>query len=140
MNKTIAASCEVEIKVPFFDVDMMDIVWHGHYVKYFEVARCELLDKINYNYLQMRVSGYAWPVIDMRLRYARPAKFGQIIIVKTNISEWENRLKINYQIVDSQTGTRLTRGHTCQVAVHIATGEMCYESPDIIWEKLGLKK
>jgi len=140
MNEAKTLACEVEIEVPFFDVDMMEIVWHGHYVKYFEVARCVLLDNIDYNYMQMKASGYAWPVIDIRLRYARPAKFGQIIIVKTSISEWENRLKINYQIVDKQTGARLTRGHTCQVAVDMATAEMCYESPAIIWEKLGLIK
>lgn len=139
MNKVNLAS-EVEIDVPFFDIDLMEIVWHGHYVKYFEVARCVLLEKIDYNYMQMRESGYAWPVIDIRIRYARPAKFGQKIIVHAEISEWENRLKINYKIVDKLTGIRLTRGHSCQVAVDMQTEEMCYESPAILWEKLGLIK
>lgn len=134
------ATAEVEIEVPFFDVDLMEIVWHGHYAKYFELARCALLDKIGYNYMQMRDSGYAWPVIDLRIRYARPAKFGQKLIVRADLSEWENRLKINYRIADKLTGERLTRGHTYQVAVAIATGEMCYESPAILWEKLELRK
>jgi acyl-CoA thioester hydrolase len=134
------ASSEVEIEVPFFDVDLMEIVWHGHYVKYFEIARCALLDQIGYNYMQMRDSGYTWPVIDLRIRYAKPAKFGQKLIVRADIGEWENRLKINYRILDKQTGVRLTRGHTYQVAVDSATGEMCYESPAILWEKLGLRK
>ncbi len=139
MNKAIVA-CEVEIDVPFFDVDLMEIVWHGHYLKYFEVARCALLDKISYNYMQMRESGYAWPVIDLRIRYAKPAKFGQKIIVHADIAEWENRLKINYLIFDKQSRARLTRGHTCQVAVDMAGNQMCYESPAILWEKLGLQK
>ena len=133
-------ACEVEIEVPFFDVDLMEIVWHGHYVKYFEIARCVLLDKIDYSYMKMRETGYVWPVIDLRIRYARSARFGQKLIVHADISEWENRLKINYRIVDQQTGTRLTRGHTCQVAVDMVTEEMCYESPAILWEKLGLHK
>jgi acyl-CoA thioester hydrolase len=139
MTKAIVA-CEVEIEVPFFDVDLMEIVWHGNYLKYFEVARCVLLDKIDYNYMQMRESGYTWPVIDVRIRYAKPAKFGQKLLVYVDISEWENRLKMNYKIVDKLTGTRLTRGPTYQVAVDIPSGEMCYESPAIIWEKLGLTK
>lgn len=139
MTKGIAA-CEVEIEVPFFDVDLMEIVWHGHYVKYFEVARCALLDQIGYNYMQMRESGYAWPIIDLRVRYARPARFGQKLIVQAEIGEWENRLRMNYQVIDKASGARLTRGHTCQVAVDIASGEMCYESPAILWEKLGLAK
>lgn len=132
--------CEVEIDVPFFDVDLMEIVWHGHYAKYFEVARCALLDKIGYNYMQMRDSGYLWPVIDLRIRYVKPARFGQKLIVQANVSEWENRLKIDYRIVDKLTGIHLTRGHTCQVAVDGETGEMCYESPSVLWEKLGIKK
>lgn len=139
MTKGIVA-CAVEIDVPFFDVDLMEIVWHGHYVKYFEVARCVLLDKIDYNYMRMRESGYTWPVIDLRIRYARPATFGQKLIVQADLIEWENRLKINYLIVDKTSGTRLTRGYTHQVAVDIANGEMCYESPAVLWEKLGLAK
>lgn len=37
-------TAEVEMTVPFHDVDMMEVAWHGHYVKYFELARCALLD------------------------------------------------------------------------------------------------
>jgi len=40
---------EVELTVEFFDVDSMQIVWHGNYLKYMERARCALLDKIGYN-------------------------------------------------------------------------------------------
>jgi acyl-CoA thioester hydrolase len=133
-------SCDTEIDVPFFDVDLMEIVWHGNYAKYFEIARCELLDKIDYGYMNMRASGYAWPIIDLRIRYARPVTFRQKIIVQTQIIEWQNRLKINYQIVDKATGMRLSRGYTSQVAIDMATREMCYESPAILWQKLGLQK
>ncbi len=138
MTKALV-TCQVEIEIPFFDVDLMEIVWHGHYAKYFEIARCVLLNKIDYDYMTMRDSGYTWPIVELRLRYAKPAHFGQKIIVHAKISEWENRLKINYQIKDKLTSQRLTRGHTCQVAVDINTQEMCYESPPVLWEKLGLQ-
>ncbi|GAB4259624.1 MAG: acyl-CoA thioesterase [Methylomicrobium sp.] len=136
----IAASAEVEIEVPFFDVDLMEIVWHGHYLKYFEIARCALLSGIDYDYMQMRASGYAWPVVDVRIRYAKPARFGQKIVVRAELVEWENRMKIHYRIVDKATGARLTRGHTVQVAVDIANAAMCYESPAVLFEKLGLDR
>ncbi len=126
----------VDIKIPFHDVDMMEITWHGHYVKYFEIARCALLDGINYNYSQMRESGFAWPVIDMRIRYPGPSQFGQVITVKATIKEWENRLKIDYEIRDKLTGKRLTRGHTVQVAVEIESREMLLESPAILHSKI----
>lgn len=128
----------VDVAVPFHDVDMMEVVWHGHYAKYFEVARCALLDKIAYNYPQMRESGYSWPVIDLSMRYIKPAVFGQIITVQADIVEWENRLKINYLIIDKLTGARLTKGSSIQVAVDMQSKTMCFESPKILFEKLGL--
>ena len=88
----------------FFDLDPMEVVWHGHYVKYLEIARCALLDKIDYNYAQMKASGYAWPVIDLHLRYAASAIFGQRLKLRAEIVEWENRLKIDYLITDAATG------------------------------------
>lgn len=131
-------STEVEMQVQFFDLDPMEIVWHGNYVKYLEVARCALLDRIDYNYPQMKASGYAWPVIDLHLRYAAPARFGQKIRLRARIVEWENRLKIDYLISDAETGKRLTRASSTQVAVDITTGEMCFVSPPVLFEKLGV--
>ena len=122
---------DTEILVPFFDVDTMNVVWHGHYVKYLEVARCALLDKLGHNYDAMVASGYAWPVIDLQLRYVRGAVFGQKLNVRANLVEWENRLKINYLISDLQTGERLTRASSVQVAVDMSSREMQMASPKI---------
>jgi acyl-CoA thioester hydrolase len=130
---------EVEMQVQFFDLDPMEIVWHGRYVKYLEVARCALLDKIDYNYPQMKASGYAWPVIDMHLRYVAPATFGQRLKLRADLVEWQNRLKIDYLITDTDSGKCLHRASTIQVAVDIASGEMCFASPPILFEKLGVE-
>jgi acyl-CoA thioester hydrolase len=123
---------EIEFEVPFFDVDSMEVVWHGHYVKYLEVARCALLDKLGHNYQQMRASGYAWPIIDLQLRYVRGAQFGQRIKVRADLIEWQNRLKINYLISDAASGERLTRASSVQVAVEIASREMQLVSPRVL--------
>ena len=131
---------EVEIEIPFHDVDVMGVAWHGHYVKYLEIARCALLDKIDYNYPQMRDSGYAWPVIDVRIRYPQPLFFQQKVRVIAKLEEWENRLKFSYEIRDIETGKRLTRAYTVQVAMDMKNGEMLFASPDILFEKLGLTR
>ncbi|GGJ99039.1 acyl-CoA thioesterase [Pseudomonas matsuisoli] len=131
MRSTGVLHAEVEIVVPFFDVDSMDVVWHGHYVKYLEIGRCALLDTLGHNYLQMRESGYAWPVIDLQLRYIRGAVFGQRLVVRADLIEWENRLKIHYLIADACTGERMTRGSSVQVAVEIASREMQLASPTV---------
>lgn len=132
-------SVDVEIQVQFYDLDPMEVVWHGNYVKYLEVARCALLDAIGYNYAEMKASGYMWPVIDMNLRYAAPATFGQRLTVRAEIVEWENRLRIDYLVSDAATGRRLNRASTTQVAVDIASGEMCFVSPPVLFQKLGVQ-
>ena len=129
---------EIETQVQFFDLDPMEVVWHGHYVKYLEIGRCALLDVIGYNYQQMKASGYAWPVIDMHIRYASAATFGQRLKLRAEIVEWENRLKIKYLITDAMTGRRLSRATTIQVAVALTTREMCFVSPPVLLEKLGV--
>lgn len=121
----------------FYDIDPMEIVWHGHYVKYLEVASTALLAKFEYDYSRMKASGYAWPIVDMRLKYVRPAELGQRLIVRAEIAEWENRLRIVYAIRDAATGRKLTRATTIQVAVDMQTREMLYVCP--LWQLLGVK-
>ncbi|PKG82506.1 acyl-CoA thioesterase [Colwellia sp. 75C3] len=129
-------SSYLDIKVPFYDVDSMRIVWHGHYVKYIEDARCVLLDKLGYNYLSMEESGYIWPIVDMRLKYVASAKFANNIRVYAFLVEYESRMKIAYEIYDLATGKVLNKAHTIQVAVDIESEEMQFESPEVFINKV----
>jgi acyl-CoA thioester hydrolase len=129
-------SAEATLSIPFHDVDPAQIVWHGHYAKYLEVARGKLLDKIDYNYPQMSESGYFWPVIDMSLRYIAPIRFQQKIVVTAVLKEWEIRLRIDYVITDAETGKRLTKASTTQAAVNISTGVMLLASPAVFVKKV----
>lgn len=131
-------SATVEVEVPFHDVDVMEVVWHGHYVKYLEIARCALLRLFDYDYPQMKESGYAWPIVECQLKYVRPAKFGQVVKVKATLVEFENRLRISYVVRDKVSGERLTKGLTTQVAVDVATRELQLVSPPIVEKKLKL--
>lgn len=135
-RKTVLAQAVVQIKIPFHDVDLLEVAWHGHYVRYFEVARCELFDALEYGYAQMKASGYAWPVIELHVRYARPAVFGDVVSVRARLVEIENRLKIDYEVRNAE-GVRLTRAHTVQVAVDISTREMCMVSPRVLADKVA---
>ncbi len=135
-NKNSFISAAAELEVPFFDTDAMGIVWHGNYIKYFEIARCVLLEKINYGYLEMKASGYAWPIVDIRAKYVKPLKFKQKIIIEAVLVEYENRLKIEYLIKDKNTQEKITTGYSVQVAIDMKTLEMCFASPDILLEKL----
>lgn len=129
-------SATVQIQAQFYHLDPMEVVWHGNYVRFFEQARCALLDKLDYNYPQMRDSGYAWPIVDMRVKFVRPVRFAQVIDVCATLVEYENRIKISYLVSDAATGEKITKGFTIQVAVDLETQEMEYESPKILFDKV----
>lgn len=137
MKKSEAVlTAEVEIEIPFEDGDPMGVTWHGNYFRYLEKARCALLRELDYDYRQMIESGYGWPIIDARLKFARPTRYWQRVRVTASIVEYENRLKIAYEVRDAETGERLTRGYTVQVAVDLSTEEMCFVSPPVLLDKI----
>jgi len=136
MSHSPLLSADVVIDVPFHDCDPMQVVWHGNYARYFEVARCELLRKIDYDYLAMQDSGYCYPIVDMRTKYIASAVFAQKIKVTAELIEYESRIKINYIICCAETGKKLTKGYTIQVAICLTSQEMLYVSPDILINKI----
>jgi acyl-CoA thioester hydrolase len=121
----------------FYDLDPMGVVWHGNYPRFFELGRAALLTKIDYGYQAMQDSGFMWPVIDMHVRYYRPLKLGQWFDVTAAITEWENRLKIDYIARDATNGAKLTKGSSVHVAVDIETQEMQWQSPPVLRQKLA---
>ena len=129
-------SAEVPIRIQFYDLDTMNVVWHGNYPRYLEIARCALLDKIGYNYVEMRDSGYAWPIVDMRIKYVGPLRFAQEAIVTAQIVDYLNGLKIDYRIRDQASGAVITKARTFQVPVSLENGEMLLESPAILIQKM----
>lgn len=134
MNNLIETS--LEMKVPFYDVDAMGVVWHGYYVKYMEEARCELLDLIDYNYQQMGESGFLWPVVDMRIKYIKPLRFQQKIVLTARITEIEYGLKVDFIFTDLASGEKLTSAFTKQVAIDKVSEEMCLISPPVLADKI----
>lgn len=127
---------EVVLKPSFQDADPMGVVYHGNYFRFFEEARRVLLDKICYGYQEMVDSGYMWPVIDTRVKYIKPIPFHHEVRVNAKLTEWENRLRVDFVVYDNANGVRMTKAHTTQVAVDIATQEMCFASPKILTDKV----
>ena len=129
---------EVTLTVSFHDCDPMGVVWHGNYFRFFEVAREALLRSIHYSYSEMSASGYVWPVVDTRVKYRMPLRCEETVCVEATLAEYENRMRIDY-LIRNAAGQVTTKAHTIQVAVNAATQEMCFVSPDILFERLGVK-
>ncbi|MBR4599649.1 MAG: acyl-CoA thioesterase [Treponema sp.] len=129
-------STEVEFKVDFFEVDSMKIVWHGNYINYFERARCALLDKIGYNYIAMEDSGYSYPVVDVRIKYVRSLHFGDTCRAKATLAEYENMIKIQFELYNAKTGKLTTKGSVTQMCIDTRTGETQFVLPKVWTEKV----
>ncbi|MDR3304333.1 MAG: acyl-CoA thioesterase [Treponema sp.] len=129
-------SAEIEFNVEFYDLDPMQVVWHGNYIKYFEKARCALLDRIHYGYTQMVESGYAFPVTKIDVKYVGPFKMGARIRAKATLTEYENGLKIAYELYNAESGALCTKGSSSQMAFNLASLESCFASPKALIDKV----
>lgn len=131
---------EIEIIVPFYDLDPMRVVWHGNYVKYMECGRCALLADCAMTYDDMERHGFALPVVTMRVKYVKPAEFGQRLIVRTVHVPDENFLIFKYEILDAETRRKLCVAETKQMAVDMKTRESCFQLPEPLLTIFGGKK
>jgi acyl-CoA thioester hydrolase len=132
MRKRGAIEAQIEVCVPFHDVDLAQVVWHGHYFKYLENARWAAMDQLGFGLETMRVSGYLWPIIDVQLRCVRAARFQDRLYVRASLTEWHSRLTFNYLITDARSGERVARARTTQVAVDTATRALQFVTPSVL--------
>lgn len=128
-----------EKTIPFYDVDAMQVAWHGNYVKYLEEARCAFLAQKNMTYNDMEKIGYAFPIVEMKIKYIRPCVFDQKIIVQTDLEACDNFLYFKYVFTDATSGQKLCKAETKQMCVSIKDRESLYEIPEFVLKQLGLK-
>ena len=125
----------VELEVPFHDVDPLHVVWHGHYYKYMEIARTQLLRALGLDGPDMLELGYALFVIESRCRYAFPLRYGEKFRVTAEIVDVDNRINIAYEIFNLTKGRRAARGKTALVTTDMR-GNMFLETPEPVRRKL----
>jgi acyl-CoA thioester hydrolase len=128
MRKEGAISATIEATVAFHDIDIIGVMWHGHYLKYLENARWALMNKIGFGFEVMNASGFAWPIVEMHVKYVHAAKLDDQLRVRASLVEWENRLAVNYLIVRAD-GERLARAKSVQVAVDAHSGALQFTTP-----------
>ena len=122
-------------EVPFHDVDSVNVAWHGHYYKYFELARTALYRSINLDMDDMRRLRYAFPVIESHCRYVRALSYGQIFEVSASFKDWDAYVRINYELTCPETKRRIAYGYTKQ-AVCNHEGELLLAVPEIVTDAI----
>lgn len=132
----MSGGTSVRLEVPFHDIDVLGIAWHGHYYKYFELARTALYRSRGLDIQQMRELGYIFPVIESQCRYVQPLGYGQRAVVEAVFDEWQSYVKISYTIRDEESRERIAYGHTKQ-AVCRAGGDMLLAVPEEVADAIA---
>jgi len=125
----------VDFEIPFHDVDALQIVWHGHYYKYFELARTALLRSCKLDGPEVHDLGHGMLVIESQCRHVAPLAYGDQIRITAWLADVIHRVHIRYEIQNLTQSRRAARGHTTLVAT-TRNGEMLHRTPQGILDRL----
>ncbi len=125
----------VEFEVPFHDCDPLQIVWHGRYFEYFELARTALFRERQLDIPAVRDLGLRMYVADVRCRFTSPLTYGDRVEVTAIAKEASPLIRIAYSVRNLTKNRRSARGH-CVLATTDAQGDLLTETPEIIRERL----
>ncbi|MBM4330431.1 MAG: acyl-CoA thioesterase [Deltaproteobacteria bacterium] len=127
---------ETEIKVRFNEVDSWGIVWHGHYIAWFEVGRMALLGKFHLLPRDFTQMGYIAPVVDLKCLYKEPARLDEEILIRTSVVKpTKAALTFRFQVLRKKDGKLLASGEETQVLLTL-DGRMLYIIPQDLKERL----
>jgi acyl-CoA thioester hydrolase len=129
---------EVKLCVPFHDLDPLQIVWHGNYLKYFDVARFGLFKQAGVDLYQYMVrQQFAFPVTRSSIKHIMPLRFEDDFFCKATVVEAVYKIAIAFEIRLAENGKICTRGKSEQLCVKVPEMEMQFEIPGDITRALG---
>ena len=129
---------QTEVTVRFNEADPLGIVWHGHYIRYFEDGREEFGKHFGISYLDVYKHGFAIPVVSVHCDYKKPLRYGERVIVEsTFINEPAAKLRFEYRIIEADTRELVATGYSVQVFVDVKSFQLHLTLPDFFeaWKK-----
>jgi acyl-CoA thioester hydrolase len=108
---------ETTIRVRYSETDQMGVVYHGNFFTWFEVGRVELCRQLGFEYKQMEIEDDSYIVVaDAHCRYKRPARFDDVLVIRTRVLTAQRRtVKFGYEILHQESGELLATGDTMHV-------------------------
>jgi acyl-CoA thioester hydrolase len=133
-----SVSTSVTLKVPYYDVDLMQIVWHGNYLKYFEVARQALFKKYGVDmWHYTEDTKYVFPVVRSMIKHIWPLRFDDEFVCTAVLKEAQVRIVLDFEIKLISNGKVCAKGRSEQVAVLLPEMEMAFQIPEEIQKALS---
>lgn len=127
---------ETTIRIHYALTDQMGVVYHGHYAQFYEIGRAEWLRELDYSYKDIEALGVIMPVVDIHSRFLRPARYEDLITVKTTLKELPLHHKIIFHHeIYNETGELLNTGDVTLYFMQAKEMKRC-EIPTILRDKL----
>jgi len=126
------------VRVRYAETDRMDVVYYGNYAMYFEIGRVEAIRHLGVSYKDIEDMGIILPVVELNIKYLRPAKYDDLITIKSQIKTLPTDHKIVFdQEVYNEAGKLLTIG---QVKLYFMDASMNNKTvmPESMMEKLSV--
>jgi acyl-CoA thioester hydrolase len=112
-NKLIT---ETEVRVRFNEADPLGIVWHGHYIRYFEDGREDFGNRFGMGYLDFYKNGLVIPVVNVDCSFKKSLRYGDIVVVETNfIPCLAAKIQFNYRLFNKKSRELVATGSSLQV-------------------------
>lgn len=125
----------VKAQVRFAETDMMGVVHHANYFRWFEMARVEYLKQAGIFLLDMMNDGILFPISDVNCKYRSSARFDDLVLIEATLAELSKvKMAFTYKIVRESDGVLLATGHT-QNAFTDAAGKVI-RLPDRYYDRL----
>jgi len=114
-------SGEIQVRVRYAETDKMGYVYYGNYAQYYEIGRTEFMRKRGITYRELEDSGIMLPVLSLNSKFIRPARYDDLLTIKTTLTEIpQTRITFQYEIYN-QNGELVNKGDTMLVFVNVHT-------------------
>lgn len=126
-----------DVKVYYFDTDSYGIVWHGTYVKWFEMGRIDYFTLLNEDLNSLKEQGVQFPVVNLDVRYKASARFGDVLTVNTVIEKATSySIKFKHDIINKENSKLLVTGHSEVVSTNLE-GKLMRKMPQCLIDKFA---
>ena len=102
-----------QLRVTYADTDRMGFVYYGHYLRWFEIGRAEMIRSMGMSYLEMEEAGVSLPVVEAQCRYLRPARYDDSIGIETGVADLGRAsVAFGYRVLREGEDSPLALGRT----------------------------
>lgn len=127
---------ETKLRVHYALTDQMGVVYHGHYAQFYEIGRAEAIRHLGLTYKDIEAMGIIMPVVDLHSKFLRPAKYEDLITIKTTLHEIPDTHKIIFHSeIYNEQGDLLNTGSVTLYFMDAKTMKKTM-MPDMLKDKL----